>query len=181
MIEDLPGEEWRDIAGHEGRYRISNKGRVMSIVRSNPAIRVATPNLRGYPKVDLRRDGLRISKLVHRLVMETFKLIENSDKWEVNHIDFDRANANIENLEWVTPEQNVQHFKDSGRKADKSKTTGERHHLSRLTEADVLEIRRLCSIKRRQNNIVAQQFGIAEATVRQIVTGQTWRHLLPII
>lgn len=178
MIENLPGEEWRDIPGREGRYFISNKGRVLSHKRREPRLLSPTLNSYGYPQIGFNENGARKNYLVHRLVMLAFQPIENPDDFEVNHMDFDKLNGCLENLEWTTKLQNVRHFMASGRPKDKSKNTGGNHHLSVLTDADVLEIRRLCAINPRKNKAVAEQFGISDSTVRQIKMGVTWRHLL---
>lgn len=182
MIENLPGEEWRDIAGFEGKYRVSNRGRVLSLVRKQPAILAGNPNSMGYPQVDLRSGGPRKPFLVHRLVLMAFAPVEDSSDLQANHIDFDPMNSSLENLEWTTPLQNMRHFFSSERTRDMSKNVGSRHHLSNLKDADVLEIRRLCVSRVRGNRLaVARQFGIHKATVDQIVSWKTWRHLLPTI
>lgn len=180
MIENLPGEEWRDIAGYDGRYQISNKGRIKSLVRREPAIMRPNTNGRGYLIISFNYKRVRKSYMVHRLVLMAFCPIDNPNQMEGNHIDFNVKNACLENLEWATRMQNIQHFVDSGRPLDRTKTSGAQHHLNRVTEADVLEIRRLCGTRKRGiKRAVARQFNIHIGTVDQIVSGRTWKHLLP--
>lgn len=105
-------EEWRDIKGYEGLYQVSNKGRVRSIPRNSTVknIRIIRPAkfAHGYLGVGLNKNGKRASRTVHRLVAETFMPIDNK-KLQVNHIDGDRTNNSLENLEWVTPSYNSWH------------------------------------------------------------------------
>lgn len=179
-IEDLPGEEWLEVADSEGKYYVSNMGRIKSFKRRAPAIIKPMPNGFNYWQVGLRIGGKRRSFLVHRLVMLTFSPIENPDEWEVNHRDFDTANCALSNLEWATPLHNTQHFHRSGRPRDLSKTTGSRSHLAKLTDADVVHIRERCALKERGTQIaLAKHYGVDRDTIRAIVIGKTWKHLLP--
>ena len=181
MIENLPGEEWRDIAGYEGLYQISNKGRVLSTVQRHPKIKGVSITNVNYFVVSLYRDKKRKSFLVHRLVMLAFQPIDNPERFEVNHIDFNKQNPCLENLEWTTGLQNMRHFVERGKPRDQTKFTGSNHHLSSLTDTEVMEIRSLCTPGKRNICAVARQYGLHMNTVRHIVYGKTWRHLLPII
>lgn len=179
-IEDLPGEEWLEVADSEGKYFISNMGRIKSFKRRAPAIIKPMPNGFNYWQVGLRIGGKRRNFLVHRLVMLTFSPIENPDEWEVNHRDFDTANCAQSNLEWATPLHNTQHFHRSGRPRDLSKTTGARSHKAKLTDADVLKIREMCTQPRRGlMRFIAKQFGVSSGAIEAINHGRTWKHLLP--
>lgn len=195
MIKHLPNEEWRDIAGYEGSYRVSNMGRVLTLVRNEPAIMAGNPNGTGYLQVQLRKNGSRKVFLLHRLVMMAFQPIVNPGDFEVNHKNFDTTDARLENLEWCTKKENVAHYLASVVRAPRKpkpvvildsrfgpsrRIIGGHHHLSQLTDADVLEIRRLCAEKKYGvRTAVARQFNLSTATVDQIVSGKTWRHLLP--
>lgn len=59
-------------------------------------------------------DGVRYRKKLHRILMQTFKPLDNYDGMFVNHIDCNKTNNNLSNLEWVTSSQNMQHARDSG-------------------------------------------------------------------
>lgn len=179
-IEDLPGEVWRDIAGYDGRYQVSNKGRVKSFARREAAIMRAGSNAQGYYQIGFNYKRKRKNFLVHRLVMLTFSPIENPDEMEVNHIDFDVKNACLENLEWATPLHNTQHFHRSGRLRDLSKTTGARSHKAKFTDADIFKIREMFKQPRRGlSKVIAKQFGVSASTIEAINNGKTWKHLLP--
>ena len=97
-------ETWEDIAGYEGHYRISNTGKIYS-VKSNRILK--QPNQPdGYYRVRLWFNGVVKSFLLHRLVAMTF--IPNPNGLpEVNHIDEDKSNNSVTNLEWLSCKDNV--------------------------------------------------------------------------
>lgn len=97
---------WKDIKGYEGLYQVSNTGKVWSISRGQ--IRKTRLDKDGYERLDLTKDGKSYTRFVHRLVAEAF-LDNVENKSEVNHIDCNRANNNLENLEWVTHAENMEH------------------------------------------------------------------------
>lgn len=95
-----------------GAYSISNYGRIrgnFANTRHGPgAILVATPNTRGYLQINLRSvDGKKICCKVARLVLLHFAFIPNCQYYEVDHIDGNKLNNTIWNLEWVTPQENT--------------------------------------------------------------------------
>lgn len=96
-------EKFKKIKGFE-RYSVSTWGRVYDNKRG----RFLVPEVhdKGYLRVDLRdKNGKRIHMKVHRLVAKAF--IENPNNYpQVNHIDGNKENNSITNLEWVTDEQN---------------------------------------------------------------------------
>jgi len=103
----LPGEEWRDIEGYEGLYKISSFGRVLSVPRprSSGGIRRASICNSGYLSVALCKDGIKKTLMVHRLVAKAF--IPNPlGLKEVNHRDECKTNNNVSNLEWCSREYN---------------------------------------------------------------------------
>lgn len=118
---DLPGEEWKDIRGYEGFYRVSNFGRILSLDRLTRKRRFIRSRVRehgsdggGYPKVELARDGRIETALIHRLVADAF--VPNPLNLPVvHHRDENRLNSRADNLEWVTNKANVQDWFDRRR------------------------------------------------------------------
>ncbi len=110
---DLPGEEWRPVVGFESEYEVSNRGRVRSTVYqsarngiSRKMLLKQNVNSNGYMQVYLRTPGRSVSRRVHRLVAEAF--IPNPDNLPVvDHIDFNRTNNDIDNLQWLTYGENI--------------------------------------------------------------------------
>ena len=117
-------EEWRDVAGYEGCYEVSNLGRVRSVDRSfvtktGKVVPIAgvekhphvNPN--GYMEVNLHRGSKHKLARVHRLVAEAF--IPNPEcKPEVNHIDGNKLNNSAVNLEYCTNDENNEHAMRAG-------------------------------------------------------------------
>lgn len=113
-------EIWKDIPGYEGLYQISNYGNVRSMNYNKKVgnIKELKPNTTrdGYLEVHISKDSKRRYFLIHRLVAQAF--IDNPDnKPQVNHIDGDKSNNNVSNLEWVTNGENQRHAYDNGLKS----------------------------------------------------------------
>lgn len=102
-----------DIKGYEGLYRISENGRVFARAsKYNNKVKegrlfevLQSDTHNGYKRVSLRKLGKYKSKKVHRLVMESFVGINND--LQVDHLDGDKHNNNLWNLEYVTPRENT--------------------------------------------------------------------------
>lgn len=112
---------WKDVEGYEGKYRVSNMGEVMSIIK-NPHLMTRSLSSSGYLIVTLSNNGAVYHANVHSLVATAF--VENKDRkpW-VNHIDGNKLNNRADNLEWVTPRENHDHAVKMGLKS--SHPTGE--------------------------------------------------------
>jgi hypothetical protein len=114
-------EIWKDVIGYEGLYQVSNFGQVKAL----PRIKIAKGSYwtsekilkpgsdDGYQKVVLTKNGIRSTKKVHRLVASAF--YGEYKELSVNHIDSNRANNRIENLEWVTHLENIRHARKNNR------------------------------------------------------------------
>lgn len=110
-------EEWRDIQGYEGLYQVSNLGRVRSLDRYVPhktlgkkfcrgCIMATHINNAGYITVNLCKNNKYKSFDVHRLVATAFIVIDDINKVEVNHLDENKRNNHVYNLEWITKSGN---------------------------------------------------------------------------
>lgn len=179
-------EIWKDIEGYPG-YQVSNMGRVKSLVkayRREEKILKGSPNTTGYILVQLYPEPCkRKSLLVHRLVMMTFQPNPVTDELEVNHKDLDTTNNKMSNLEWVTEKENKEHFyrSDKARQRDMKLPKGGEQHLSKLTNEQVIEIRRLWDSEEVTNKTaLGRLFGVKEGAIRLILSNQTWKHLLPV-
>ena len=106
-------EIWRDIQGYEGIYMVSNQGNVLSVNfgsmhSGKPKVMKLSKSSSGYLHVQLYKNGVAKTLLVHTLVANAF--IPNPDCLpEVNHKDGDKTNNTVSNLEWVTKSQNTIH------------------------------------------------------------------------
>lgn len=94
-------ELWKDIEGYKGHYQVSNHGQVRSVKGKVPYILKGDYQPNGYKRVYLWKDGEKENFLVHRLVALSF-LPNPYGYSDVNHIDEDKSNNRITNLEWCT-------------------------------------------------------------------------------
>lgn len=99
-------EVWKDIKGFEENYKISNLGRVYGKKRGK--VMKNTMHKDGYPQIKLTKNSKRTMFLIHRLIAIHF-IPTNDFNLEVNHINADRSDYSINNLEWVTRNENQKH------------------------------------------------------------------------
>lgn len=113
-------EEWRAIEGYGGRYYVSNLGRVKSIggkrCKHKPVIMSQLKQNSGYMFVKLFRNGKHDTRTVHRLVAEAF--LGKSEHSDINHIDGDKTNNNVSNLEYCSRKENMRHCFENGLRKD---------------------------------------------------------------
>lgn len=127
-------EQWKPIEGTDGDYQVSNLGRVRSMKQYYGIIGRIMPQTiqrSGYHYVTLHVNNKPTCRRVHRLVAKAF--IPNPDNLpEINHIDGNKDNNQVSNLEWCTHSHNVKHSFDTGLKKPHHLTDEERKHLSDL-------------------------------------------------
>lgn len=119
-------EIWKDIAGYEGLYKVSNTGKVKSLNYNHTGkekIMKPGKNTKGYLYVNLYKNSEIKSFKVHRLVAAAF--INNPDnKPHIDHINTIRDDNRVENLHWVTQKENVNNPISIKRLLDNSPTAG---------------------------------------------------------
>ena len=158
-------ESWKKV---DGFLEVSTLGRVKS--HGKPIKGEITKG--GYHRINVSHEGKRAKYLVHRLVAEAF--IPNPDNLPVvNHIDGNKLNNNVDNLEFVSYGGNLAHaYKTGLRSCD-----GELNNMHKLTETEVLEIRRnYVKGKHSENNSrgLANKYGVNPKTILNIVNGRSW-------
>lgn len=171
-------EEWRPIAGYEGRYEVSNLGRVRSLPRRDSTgtgrrgiIRRQHRHVSGYVKVGLCRDGWLTNHLSHRVVAAAF-LGPCPPGYHVNHRDGVKNNNAASNLEYLTPSANRQHAVTV-----LGKCRGTKHALAKLTDEQVHALR--AAPTGATISDLARRMGVSRRAVRNAKTGRSWAHLTP--
>lgn len=151
-------------------YTITSDGEIYS---DNSGL-MKTRNRKGteYQIINLSKlDGKKRTFRVHRLVMMAFKPVENMDKLEVNHLDGNKKNNKLENLEWCTASENQKHaFKTGLQKARK----GEDSNFAKLSKEDVdkvFELRAQGLLQREIADIV----GCTHSNISAILRGKSWK------
>lgn len=153
------------------KYLITDTGQVFSLFKE----RFITPhkNEFGYLVVNVvdPEDGKSKKRKIHRLVAETY-LDNPENKREVNHIDSNKTNNHVSNLEWATSKENKDHAW-----ANKLYSSfGEQHPDSVLTELEVHEICRLMEEGAR-NIDLCKAYGVHKDTISHIRSGDNWKHI----
>jgi hypothetical protein len=180
-------EEWKPVKftgiHPEETYELSNYGRIRHLDPKTEEWKISKPaNVNGYAYFSFRTvDGVgkknRITKSLHRLVAEAFLGAPKGDCNNVIHHDFDKWNNQVSNLKWVTKKEMFEH----SRKSPKTKLAIERRKgeitNSKLTETDVMRLKR--KLKRGKNPLykIAKEFGITHTQLNRIRRGENWSHV----
>ena len=161
------------IDGVKTNYAINEEGTVININTGCALHPNELDRLHRYRRVHLTINGESCFYSVHRLVMETFRPISNPNEMQVNHIDGDRNNNSLSNLEWVTVKENVKHAFRLGLRIP---MRGELNGRSVLTESIVREIcEKLC--EGRTERSLAKEYGVAHSHIHSIREGHLWGHI----
>ena len=160
-------EIWKDIPEYEGVYQVSNLGRVRSLKWGKQRILKGGKNPKGYSLASLCKDGNVITNKIHRLVMLAF--VGESDL-QVNHINGIKTDNRLENLEYCTGPENIQHAFDTGLMA-----RGEDVYNSKLTKACAERIK--YGHHGMTQQAIAEIYGISDRHVSDIRSGKRWRHI----
>ncbi len=157
-------EIWKEIIGYEGRYKISNLGNVHSM-KTEDNLKLKT-DIHGYCYVNLF-DGLKHkSYKIHRLVATHF-LDNPENKPQVNHLDFDRQNNKINNLEWCTVSENHKHTWKNGRGFNPLHIKGLNNPNTKYSLDDINEMINLRNNGESYQGI-ASHFGCSHSTVQRL-------------
>ena len=175
-------ENWLPVVGHEGRYEVSDCGRVRALFSHGPwkaprFLRLIPANrCKRYRMVNLYANQKGRLWMVHRLVMAAFVRTPEPGE-QVNHINGNPTDNSLANLEYCTGKENIAHAWRMGLLTHPPKhPPGEGHPSATITEETAIEIIRRGAAGERTCKI-AKAVGASYQTVGMIKRGQTWRHL----
>lgn len=137
----MPETVWSPVVGWEGRYDVSNTGQVRSWWYSKrhletPRLLKSKIDRYGYPVVCLRHKKIRKYPPIHKLVAEAF-LEKSSTALQVNHKDGNKQNNNVENLEWVTNKENMNHAFKTGLISKANLSAGQKRRYESSEEREL--------------------------------------------
>ena len=166
-------ETWKDVNGYKGFYKVSSWGRIFSFARegTNGGLLSLIKTPKSYLVVNLYQGSKLTNCRVHRLVARAF--IPNPDnKPEINHKNGVKTDNRVDNLEWVTHEENITHATKTG-----LMPKGENCYKAKLTEEDVLKIIELLKINFLSMKQIARLFNVGPRQINYISQGKSWTHL----
>lgn len=175
-------EIWKPIPGYEGYYEASSEGRIRSVDRvvttNRPKkgggyvvehrkgmVRSTRLNPAGYPVINLSKDGVRKTGVVHQLVCSAFHGERPTPKHVVAHNDGVPTNCRSMNLRWATQTENL-----ADRHIHGTAPVGEKQYSAKLTWGKVREIR----ASNDNINILAERYGVYPGHIRKILRNEKW-------
>lgn len=184
-------EIWKPVVGYDGLYEVSNTGRVRSLTHTYTNSRGQQRIIFGkelsydekttkfdtknkYQRVTLTFNGVSKHKSVHRLVAEAFIPNNSSDRNQINHIDGNKTNNHVDNLEWCTNKENIAHSVKSGFLRP-NPPKGENATFSKLSNRDVCEMRRAYDSGMFTSSELADQYDVTECTARNAIFGNSYK------
>ena len=181
-------EIWKDVKDYEGLYQVSNLGNVKSLDRivetknrgsylRKGKIQKKSVNSFGYETVGFTVNGKTKIYRVHRLVALSF--IENlENKPQINHIDGNKTNNNVNNLEWCTPSENQTHSVSTGLSNPSYPVLkGSKNGRSLLTEEQVVEIRTKYIPYKYSAKKLALEYNVSESCITHILNNTSWKNI----
>lgn len=156
-------ENWKDLKGYEGRYKIGSNG---EIVNNKGLLMKQHLDGDGYNIISLY-NGKGKTFRVHRLVVESF-IGDVPDGMQVNHIDYNRANNHVENLEIVTRLENVRHSYDRTVKANSKGNP-------KITRKEVNEIRDKYSTGEYTRAELCKMYGLKRSAMANLLNKISWK------
>ena len=158
-------EVWKPVVGYEGLYEVSDQGRV----KGPKGFVKPKIGRNGYARTELWRKGDRHRPSIHRLVAQTF-IPNPHGKPQVNHLDGDKLNNSVSNLEWCTARENALHA------VALHARHGERATGAKLSEREAIAILVMLD-KGVPGKWLADLFGITNAQISHLRLDRQWRRL----
>jgi len=170
-------EIWKDVKGYEGLYRVSDYGRINSIPgkRGITIEKILKPKLDkyGYLCISLSNKGHK-TFMIHKLVLEAFIGSKPFPKAVCRHLDGNKLNNNVKNLQWGTCQENSDDMK---RHNTQHHPIGILHPMSKLNEKQVRIIKYLLKINYLTQKEIGKIFNVSRSTIGYIKRNKLWSHI----
>ncbi len=177
-LRKIDDEVWKELTFPDKKYEISNYGRIKSYCydRENGRI-VKLGNIKGFYNVSLRVDGKKRSYLVHKLTAEYFISKSADEQDVVIHLDWNKQNNHVSNLQWVTKEESYRRMHKALQEARKK--AGKVVTSSKLSKEDVAIIKGMLE-KGVKQNVISKMFCVSEMQVSRIKRKENWAEVEPV-
>ena len=173
-------EIWKDVIGYEKWYEVSDLGRVRRVraASGTRAGKLLKPSMskHGYCTVNLSKNGRRHLYFIHKLVQGSF-VGSVPDGQEINHIDGDKTNNRLDNLEYISRSEHMRNSIDVLGKYNHQRALGEASGNSRMTANDVRTIRKKYEAGNTTQRELASEYGCSQTCIGHIVRQKTWSHI----
>ena len=165
-------EIFKNIDEYEGHYQVSNMGNIKSLKFNKEKILAPAKTKSGYLYINLCKNNITKKIKIHRLVLLTFNLKNKFDYKQINHIDGNKLNNSLDNLEWCTQSENMKHADDIGLRNIK----GVNNSSSKLNYKQVRIIRLAYKNKYFTQKELAKIFNITQPNISEIVLNKLWNY-----
>lgn len=172
-------EIWKPVKGYAGLYEVSNLGRLRSLPRKGTKGGIISPtysNTKHYAHVPLTKNAKVRTVSLHRIVAEAF-IPNPENKPQVNHKDGNKRNNAVDNLEWATPEENMQHAFRTGLKDTKAAIAAHSRSVAQIVEGKI--IKTFSSVREAEKATGAANQNIIKVCqgTRRMAGGFEWRYI----
>jgi len=182
MVVSFNDEIWKEYVypGALDTFKISNYGRVIRKAKNDKEEKLYTSRpIRGYEVINIRLENKKkTTKYLHKIVAELF--LENPEnKRFVTHLDFNKKNNHVDNLQWMTYQELGKHHNNNPAVIKGKEKRKENIPYSKLSEAKVRLLKRKIFDPNRRTRLkmIAKQFGISEMQLWRIKSGENWGHI----
>ena len=152
-------------------YYATKEGQVFSRHRNKPLTNNSLDK-NGYSRPSFRLEGGKSKRIhIHRIILATYNPIDGWENLEVNHKDGNKLNNSLDNLEWCTTKENIQHAWKTGLVKG-----GENHPRAKMDEETAIYCLSEHKKGRRVTDI-ARELGVGRSAVNSLVHGRTWKYL----
>ena len=174
-LNNLPHEIWRDVVDYENLYKISNYGRLKSLLNKDAKILLLKSNELGYRLASIFKNKQMKNARIHRLVAQAF-LTNPENKPAVNHKDARPINNCVWNLEWVTLKENMLHANQMGLI---NRLKGENAPSAKFTSEQVRYLREVYKPRDEKFSAaaLAKTFNVSDRTIMDIVHYKSYKEV----